>query len=216
MIFENIPVIKYEGAESKNPLAFKFYDADKIVIIVCPVHQKLAVVIGIDVVFFLIEIGFHADNDVGTAAFPDGGDQTVAALLRIARTHTLGKGIIVFRVILRRNDVVAVVQYALIALVGRGDGVAVHRGHCHEVGIVMGSDSDLPVMEKAAAMLEKFGIDYERYSLNEKLVTSFDIPKIIILMFRALLSIIKINTIRNGIIYGYVVFEILRRSCKAK
>ena len=32
MIFENIPEIKYEGAQSKNPLAFKFYDADKIVL----------------------------------------------------------------------------------------------------------------------------------------------------------------------------------------
>ncbi|MCR5154957.1 MAG: 5-(carboxyamino)imidazole ribonucleotide mutase [Lachnospiraceae bacterium] len=30
-----------------------------------------------------------------------------------------------------------------------------------EVGIVMGSDSDLPVMAKAAEMLEKFGISYE-------------------------------------------------------
>ena len=29
------------------------------------------------------------------------------------------------------------------------------------VGIVMGSDSDLKVMSKAAAMLEKLGIDYE-------------------------------------------------------
>ena len=28
-------------------------------------------------------------------------------------------------------------------------------------GIVMGSDSDLPVMSKAAEILEKFGIDYE-------------------------------------------------------
>lgn len=31
-IFNNIPVIKYEGAESKNPLAFKFYDADRVVL----------------------------------------------------------------------------------------------------------------------------------------------------------------------------------------
>ena len=31
MYFENIPVIPYEGPESTNPLAFKFYDADKIV-----------------------------------------------------------------------------------------------------------------------------------------------------------------------------------------
>ncbi len=30
-----------------------------------------------------------------------------------------------------------------------------------QVGIVMGSDSDLPVMKKAAEMLEKFGISYE-------------------------------------------------------
>ena len=32
MVFENIPVIKYEGAKSTNPLAFKFYDADRIVL----------------------------------------------------------------------------------------------------------------------------------------------------------------------------------------
>ncbi|MBQ6866739.1 MAG: xylose isomerase, partial [Clostridia bacterium] len=31
-IFKNIPVIPYEGAQSKNPLAFKFYDADRIVL----------------------------------------------------------------------------------------------------------------------------------------------------------------------------------------
>jgi len=30
-IFKNIPIIKYEGPTSKNPLAFKFYDAEKIV-----------------------------------------------------------------------------------------------------------------------------------------------------------------------------------------
>ena len=30
-----------------------------------------------------------------------------------------------------------------------------------KVGIVMGSDSDMPVMEKAAEILDKFGIDYE-------------------------------------------------------
>lgn len=30
-----------------------------------------------------------------------------------------------------------------------------------KVGILMGSDSDLPIMQKAAAMLEKFGIEYE-------------------------------------------------------
>ncbi|MBO5325374.1 MAG: AIR carboxylase family protein, partial [Lachnospiraceae bacterium] len=30
-----------------------------------------------------------------------------------------------------------------------------------QVGIVMGSDSDMPVMAKAAEMLEEFGISYE-------------------------------------------------------
>jgi 5-(carboxyamino)imidazole ribonucleotide mutase len=29
------------------------------------------------------------------------------------------------------------------------------------VGILMGSDSDLPVMQEAAAMLQEFGIEYE-------------------------------------------------------
>lgn len=31
-IFKSIPVIKFEGADSKNPLAFKFYDADRIIL----------------------------------------------------------------------------------------------------------------------------------------------------------------------------------------
>ena len=30
-----------------------------------------------------------------------------------------------------------------------------------KVGIVMGSDSDMPVMSKAAEILDKLGIDYE-------------------------------------------------------
>ena len=30
-----------------------------------------------------------------------------------------------------------------------------------KVGIVMGSDSDMPVMAKAAEILDKLGIDYE-------------------------------------------------------
>ena len=30
-IFENIPKIKYEGAQSGNPLAFKYYDADEVI-----------------------------------------------------------------------------------------------------------------------------------------------------------------------------------------
>ena len=30
-VFKNIPKIEYEGPKSKNPLAFKFYDADKVV-----------------------------------------------------------------------------------------------------------------------------------------------------------------------------------------
>lgn len=31
MYFENIEKIKYEGVNSKNPLSFKYYDADKMV-----------------------------------------------------------------------------------------------------------------------------------------------------------------------------------------
>lgn len=31
MYFPNIPVIPYEGPASKNPLAFKYYDADKVI-----------------------------------------------------------------------------------------------------------------------------------------------------------------------------------------
>ena len=30
-IFKGIPTIKYEGADSKNPFAFKFYDPDKVI-----------------------------------------------------------------------------------------------------------------------------------------------------------------------------------------
>ena len=30
-----------------------------------------------------------------------------------------------------------------------------------EIGIIMGSDSDLPVMSKAAELLDKFGVEYE-------------------------------------------------------
>ena len=31
MYFKNIGTIKYEGENSKNPLSFKYYNADKIV-----------------------------------------------------------------------------------------------------------------------------------------------------------------------------------------
>jgi xylose isomerase len=31
-IFNSIPTIKYEGPKSKNPLAFKYYDADKVIL----------------------------------------------------------------------------------------------------------------------------------------------------------------------------------------
>ena len=30
-IFKNVPKIKFEGRDSKNPLAFKYFDADRIV-----------------------------------------------------------------------------------------------------------------------------------------------------------------------------------------
>ena len=34
------------------------------------------------------------------------------------------------------------------------------------VGIVMGSDSDMPVMSKAAEILDAFGIDYEMHIIS--------------------------------------------------
>ena len=30
-IFKNIPVISYEGSKSKNPLAFKYYDPNRVI-----------------------------------------------------------------------------------------------------------------------------------------------------------------------------------------
>ena len=41
------------------------------------------------------------------------------------------------------------------------------------VGIVMGSDSDMPVMAKAAEMLDRFGIDYEM-----KIISAHRVPDI--------------------------------------
>jgi len=37
----------------------------------------------------------------------------------------------------------------------------IHRLHSIQVGIIMGSDSDLPVMQAAADILQEFGIDFE-------------------------------------------------------
>ena len=31
-VFSNIPVIKYEGPDSKNPLAFKYYDPERVIL----------------------------------------------------------------------------------------------------------------------------------------------------------------------------------------
>ena len=31
-IFSNVPVIKYEGPDSKNPFAFKYYDPEKVIL----------------------------------------------------------------------------------------------------------------------------------------------------------------------------------------
>ena len=31
-IFKGIPKVSYEGPESKNPLAFKYYDADRVIL----------------------------------------------------------------------------------------------------------------------------------------------------------------------------------------
>jgi len=39
-----------------------------------------------------------------------------------------------------------------------------------KVGIVMGSDSDMPIMSKAADILEKLGIDYAKTPVGDKYV----------------------------------------------
>ena len=36
-----------------------------------------------------------------------------------------------------------------------------------KVGIVMGSDSDMPVMSKAAAILDKLGVEYEMKIISD-------------------------------------------------
>ena len=48
-----------------------------------------------------------------------------------------------------------------------------------KVGIVMGSDSDMPVMAKAAEILDKFGIDYEMtiISAHREWISFFDWAK---------------------------------------
>ena len=48
-----------------------------------------------------------------------------------------------------------------------------------KVGIVMGSDSDLKVMGKAADMLDKFGIEYEMTIISAHRMPDifFDYPK---------------------------------------
>ena len=43
-----------------------------------------------------------------------------------------------------------------------------------KVGIVMGSDSDMPIMAKAAEILDRFGIDYEM-----KIISAHREPEIV-------------------------------------
>ena len=46
-----------------------------------------------------------------------------------------------------------------------------------KVGIVMGSDSDMPVMSKAAAILDKLGVEYEMKIISaHKTFTPFYMP----------------------------------------
>ena len=46
-----------------------------------------------------------------------------------------------------------------------------------KVGIVMGSDSDMPVMRKAAEMLERFGIEYEMTIISAHREPDVDVYK---------------------------------------
>ena len=49
-----------------------------------------------------------------------------------------------------------------------------------KVGIVMGSDSDMPVMSKAADILEKLGIEYEM-----KIISAHREPDVFLSMQKA-------------------------------
>ena len=66
--FENIPVIPYEGPESKNPLAFKYYDADRIIIkyTFLDKEDNLALQVEPLLAFRDIHQLTHANNDVHT------------------------------------------------------------------------------------------------------------------------------------------------------
>jgi purE: phosphoribosylaminoimidazole carboxylase, catalytic subunit len=48
-----------------------------------------------------------------------------------------------------------------------------------KVGIVMGSDSDMPVMSKAAAILDKLGVEYEM-----KIISAHREPDVFLTMQR--------------------------------
>ena len=46
-----------------------------------------------------------------------------------------------------------------------------------KVGIVMGSDSDMPVMAKAADILDKLGIDYEMTIISASRTYFLNMPR---------------------------------------
>ena len=46
-----------------------------------------------------------------------------------------------------------------------------------KVGILMGSDSDLPIMSKAAKLLEEFGIDYEMKVISAATLPIVSLPE---------------------------------------
>ena len=45
-----------------------------------------------------------------------------------------------------------------------------------QVGIIMGSDSDLPVMSEAAKVLDSFGIEYELTIVSEHQIKCTNMP----------------------------------------
>ena len=54
--------------------------------------------------------------------------------------------------------------------------VVLHIAETPRVGIIMGSDSDLPVMKDAAKILDMFGVTYEvKRELNLALINCFSL-----------------------------------------
>ena len=96
-IFEGIPAIRYEGPESKNPLAFKFYDADKVVFFGGVYAGSVR---GLKRAFRRVPVS--AETIVATVGLSDVNDAANAEYLKSSVRRALPRGKTVAMV--KRND----------------------------------------------------------------------------------------------------------------